>query len=109
EPNLVPHFWTGTRSEYFELYAATVRAIKAIDPQLRVGGPSTSVFVPDARYAGEYHDPSLEVATAHAKDPDALDWQPVWIHEFLAYCQGHDLPVDFLSTHLYPTDYAADS
>lgn len=109
EPNLVPHFWTGTRTEYFELYAATARAIKDIDPGFRVGGPSTSVFVPDARYDGEYHDPSLEVETAHAEDPNALDWQPVWIHEFLAYCASNDLPLDFLSTHLYPTDYAADS
>jgi xylan 1,4-beta-xylosidase len=109
EPNLVPHFWTGTRTQYFELYEATVRAVKDIDPRLRVGGPSTSVFVPDDRYAGEYHDPSREVATAEAADPDALDWQPVWIHEFLAWCAERDLPVDFLSTHLYPTDYAADS
>ncbi|PZR52036.1 beta-xylosidase [Xylanimonas oleitrophica] len=109
EPNLVPNFWTGTRTQYFELYEATARAIKGIDPRLKVGGPSTSVFVPDARYAGEYHDPSLEVETAVAADPDALDWQPVWIHEFIAYCAERDLPVDFLSTHLYPTDYAADS
>lgn len=109
EPNLVPHFWTGTRTQYFELYEASARAIKAIDPQLKVGGPSTSVFVPDARYAGEYHDPSLEVATAEAADPDELDWQPVWIREFLDWCAERDVPVDFLSTHLYPTDYAADS
>lgn len=109
EPNLVPHFWTGTRTQYFELYEASVSAIKSIDEQLKVGGPSTSVFVPDARYAGEYHDPSLEVATAEADDPDSLDWQPVWIHEFLAWCAARQLPVDFVSTHLYPTDYAADS
>ncbi|MER7243233.1 hypothetical protein [Kribbella sp. NPDC000426] len=109
EPNLVPHFWTGTRTQYFELYAATATAIKAIDPQLKVGGPSTSVFVPDARYAGEYHNPSLEVETAVAPDPDELDWQPVWIHEFIEYCAQRGLPIDFLSTHLYPTDYAADS
>jgi hypothetical protein len=109
EPNLVPNFWTGTRTEYFELYEATARAIKAIDPRLRVGGPSTSVFVPDARYSGETHDPSLEVETAVATDPDELDWQPVWIHELIEYCAQRGLPIDFLSTHLYPTDYAADS
>ena len=27
-----------------------------------------------------------------------------WIDELLAYCDGEDLPVDFISTHLYPTD-----
>ena len=106
EPNLVPHFWTGTRTQYFELYEATARALKDIDAGLRVGGPSTSVFVPDARYAGETQDRSAEVATAEATDPDALDWQPVWIHEFVDWCATRDVPVDFLSTHLYPTDYA---
>ncbi|KQR10967.1 beta-xylosidase [Cellulomonas sp. Leaf334] len=109
EPNLVPHFWTGTRTQYFELYEATARAIKDLDAGLKVGGPSTSVFVPDARYAGETQDRSAEVATAEAADPDALDWQPVWIHEFVDWCATRDVPVDFLSTHLYPTDYAFDA
>jgi xylan 1,4-beta-xylosidase len=108
EPNLVPHFWTGTRTEYFELYEATARAIKAIDPLLKVGGPSTSVFVPDARYSGDTYDRTAEVATGQAPDPDALDWQPVWVRELIDYCAERDLPIDFLSTHLYPTDYAAD-
>lgn len=109
EPNLVPHFWTGTRTQYFELYEATARAIKAIDPALRVGGPSSSVFVPDARYDGEYHDKSREAATAESSDPSSLPWKPVWIHELIAYCAERDLPIDFLSTHLYPTDFAFDT
>lgn len=109
EPNLVPHFWTGTRTEYFQLYEATAKALKAIDSGLKVGGPSSSVFVPDSRYDGEYHDKSVEAATAEAADPDALPWKPVWIHELLAYCAERDLPLDFLSTHLYPTDYAFDT
>lgn len=109
EPNLVPHFWTGTRTQYFELYEATARALKDIDAGLKVGGPSTSVFVPDARYAGETQDRSAEVATAEAADPDALDWQPVWIHELIDWCATRDVPLDFLSTHLYPTDYAFDA
>ena len=109
EPNLVPHFWTGTRTEYFELYAATATALKAIDPALKVGGPSSSVFVPDARYDGEYHDKSLEAATAEASDPSTLPWKPVWILELIDYCAERGLPIDFLSTHLYPTDYAFDT
>jgi xylan 1,4-beta-xylosidase len=109
EPNLVPHFWTGTRTEYFQLYEATTKALKAIDPELKVGGPSSSVFVPDSRYDGEYHDRSVEAATAEAADPDVLPWKPVWIHELIAYCAERDLPLDFLSTHLYPTDYAFDT
>ncbi len=27
-----------------------------------------------------------------------------WIPEFLDYCDAHELPVDFVSTHQYPTD-----
>ncbi|QCB94707.1 GH39 family glycosyl hydrolase [Cellulomonas shaoxiangyii] len=106
EPNLVPMFWTGTRTQYFELYEATVRAVKGVDSQLLVGGPSTSVFVPDDRYAGETEDRSATHGTAAAQDVDALDWRPVWIDEFLTWCAERDLPVDFVSTHLYPTDFA---
>ncbi|MFI6423952.1 beta-xylosidase [Promicromonospora sp. NPDC050880] len=106
EPNLVPYFWTGTRTQYFELYEATARAVKAVDPELKVGGPSTSVFVPDDRYAGEWEDRSAEHATAEAQDVDALDWRPVWIEELIDWCARRDVPLDFLSTHLYPTDLA---
>lgn len=106
EPNLVPHFWTGTRTEYFELYERTVRAIKAVDAGLLVGGPSTSVYVPDSRYEGETENRAVQADTAAAPDPDALDWRPVWIQELLDFCAERDLPVDFVSTHLYPTDFA---
>ncbi|WP_315095604.1 GH39 family glycosyl hydrolase [uncultured Cellulomonas sp.] len=109
EPNLVPHFWTGTRTEYFELYEATARAVKAVDAQLMVGGPSTSVFVPDDRYKGEYEDRSAEHATAASTAVDTLDWRPVWIHELIEWCGDRDVPLDFLSTHLYPTDAAFGS
>jgi xylan 1,4-beta-xylosidase len=30
--------------------------------------------------------------------------QNAWIPGFLAYCDKHKLPVDFLTTHYYPTD-----
>jgi xylan 1,4-beta-xylosidase len=109
EPNLVPHFWTGTRTEYFELYEATARAVKAVDPELKVGGPSTSVFVPDDRYKGEYEDRSAEHATAASVAVDELAWRPVWIHELIEWCDDRNLPIDFLSTHLYPTDAAFGS
>ncbi|MFN8074105.1 MAG: hypothetical protein U0Q15_01650 [Kineosporiaceae bacterium] len=106
EPNLVPLFWTGTRTEYFELYEASARAVKAVDAELKVGGPSTSVFVPDTRYEGEYENREVQHATAAAADVDALEWRPVWIEEFLAWCAERAVPVDFVTTHLYPTDFA---
>jgi xylan 1,4-beta-xylosidase len=71
EPNL-PSFWTGTQQQYFELYEASVNAIKGIDARLRVGGPATA--------------------------------QNKWIPEFQQFCKERHLPVDFISTHLYPTD-----
>jgi len=108
EPNLVPYFWTASRSAYFELYEATARAVKAVDGELRVGGPATSVFVPDERYAGEYEDRAAQHATAAVadEDVDGLDWRPEWIEEFIEWCARREVPLDFLSTHLYPTDLA---
>jgi xylan 1,4-beta-xylosidase len=49
EPNL-SGFWEGAdQKAYFELYDATSNTIKAIDPNLRVGGPSTAgaAWVPE--------------------------------------------------------------
>lgn len=41
EPNLQA-FWTSDQADYFKLYRYTVDAIKAVDSQLRVGGPATA-------------------------------------------------------------------
>ena len=106
EPDLYG-FWDGTRTQYFELYKATVTAIKEICPALKVGGPATSNFVPDARFDGEKEDFSCQL-THQIEDLDSLSWHGVWIREFLAYCEQEKLPVDFVSTHPYPTDFALD-
>ncbi len=71
EPNL-SFFFEGTQSDYFELYAHTARAIKAVDAKIQVGGPATS--------------------------------NNKWIPEFIAYCESNQVPLDFISTHHYPTD-----
>lgn len=107
EPNLNP-FWHGTKREYFRLYQITAETIKAIDPQLKVGGPSTSNFVPDARFDGENEDLSAHKTVTDAEDLDALTWKPVWLEDFLGFCKDNALPVDFISTHPYPTDWAFD-
>lgn len=106
EPNLKP-FWDGTRSQYFELYRVSVQAIKSVDAALRVGGPATSNYVPDARFDGEIEDVSCQ-ETFRVEDIDGLKWHGVWIREFLAFCEREKLPVDFVSTHPYPTDFALD-
>lgn len=41
EPNL-PVFFAGSKKDYFKLYEATAKAIKSIDPDIQVGGPTTA-------------------------------------------------------------------
>lgn len=107
EPNL-DAFFAGKRSEYFELYRASALAIKQIDPALRVGGPATSNFVPDARFAGELEDLTQHAVVTEAEDLDALHWRPVWVEDFLGFCHRNSVPVDFISCHPYPTDWSVD-
>ena len=106
EPNLDP-FWRGTKSEYFELYKISAQALKRIDPRLKVGGPATSNFVCDERFAGEKEKPE-DARLWQAEDMDTLKWRGVWIEDFLAFCAREKLPVDFVSAHPYPTDFALD-
>jgi xylan 1,4-beta-xylosidase len=40
EPNI--GFWTGTKTDYFELYRQSATALKKVDKRLRVGGPATA-------------------------------------------------------------------
>jgi xylan 1,4-beta-xylosidase len=68
EPNLEV-FWSGTPEEYFRLYDVSARAVKSVDPGLRVGGPSSAA-------AG-------------------------WVGDLLGHLNGSDVPLDFLSTHVY--------
>lgn len=106
EPNLSV-FWAGTRSQYFKLYRVSAQAVKSVHPSLKVGGPATSNFVPDDRFAGETEDTSKHL-THKVADIDTLSWHGVWIKEFLDFCSREHLPVDFVSCHPYPTDFALD-
>jgi xylan 1,4-beta-xylosidase len=49
EPNLSGFWEGGDQKAYFELYDLTARTIKSVDPNLRVGGPSTAgaAWVPE--------------------------------------------------------------
>ncbi|GIZ09733.1 beta-xylosidase [Flavobacterium sp. UMI-01] len=106
EPNLHPFFWDGTKSQYFELYKQSVTAVRSVDKRFKVGGPSTSNFVPDTRFDGEVTDDKASDALFNTEDINSLQWHGVWIEDFLKYCKKENLPVDFVSTHPYPTDYA---
>ncbi len=72
EPNLAG-FWEGAdQLAYFELYERTARAIKNIDAQLLVGGPSTAgaAWVPEfIRYAEKTGAP-LDFITTHTYGVD---------------------------------------
>ncbi|MFT4249262.1 MAG: hypothetical protein QM581_14720 [Pseudomonas sp.] len=103
EPNLSkPFFRDGTQQQYFELYRATALTLKRIDPRLRVGGPATSNFTIDQNALARLRQ------SGKPFDPLSVPWQPVWVQDFLDYCQQHQLPVDFVSTHPYPTDFALE-
>lgn len=71
EPN-IEQFWKGAdQAAYFKLYETTVKAVKAVDPAIRVGGPAIC--------GGSDH----------------------WIEEFLSFVTENKLPLDFFSRHLY--------
>src|SRR5579863_6442618 len=76
EPNL--DFWAGDPKQptYWELYDHTARALKAVSPRLRVGGPATA--------------------------------QAAWADAFIKHCVDNNVPVDFVSTHVYGNDKAED-
>lgn len=78
EPNLQV-FWTGTESEYFALYDATARAVKSVDPQLRVGGPSTAAagWVDDLLAHCNDGNVALDFLSTHTYGAPPLDLRPI--------------------------------
>ena len=67
EPNLAGFWEKGDQQAYFEYYGRTARTIKAIDPTLRVGGPSTAgaAWVPEfLRYVDREKLP-VDFVTTH--------------------------------------------
>jgi xylan 1,4-beta-xylosidase len=74
EPDLGERMWSGTPLQLYQLYEATVTAIKAYNPALKVGG-----------YAAAR--PTLPFLT-----------------NFLDYCRERSLPIDFFTWHTYTGD-----
>lgn len=74
EPNA--NFWQPVQGEdkelaYYQLYEATALRIKQVHPRLRVGGPATN--------GQGMH----------------------WLQRFIDYCSSREVPVDFISQHVY--------
>jgi len=72
-------FWTGTAEQFYSLYEKTARALKSVDPSLKVGGDAKAIPMDDGPYR----------------------------EGFLDYCATHKLPLDFYSWHTY-ADFSAD-
>ncbi len=83
EPNLAVFWKDADFSAYMALYERTARTIKDVDSSLKVGGPATSG-------AGE------------------AAGQAPWGRPFLLECRRRSLPIDFFSTHPYPTIHSVD-
>ena len=75
EPNI--DFWNGIprKQSYFDLYAHTARALKGVNPRLRVGGPATAAaaWVPDfLKYAAANHVP-VDFVSTHGYADDTVE------------------------------------
>ncbi|HTV24611.1 MAG TPA: hypothetical protein VMG12_38230 [Polyangiaceae bacterium] len=73
EPNL-DAFWEGAdQAAYFDLYARTARVLKAVDRELRVGGPSTAgaAWVPELLSFASAQQVAVDFVTTHAYGVDA--------------------------------------
>jgi xylan 1,4-beta-xylosidase len=73
EPNLDGFWEKADQAAYFELYTRTAKAMKAIDPQLRVGGPSTAgaAWVPEFLAHAKATDTPVDFVTAHTYGVDS--------------------------------------
>jgi hypothetical protein len=72
-------FWSGTPEQFYSLYEKTARALKSIDPTLKVGGDAKAFPYDDGAYR----------------------------EGFIDYCAQHKVPLDFYSWHTY-ADSSAD-
>ncbi|ESQ90379.1 beta-xylosidase [Asticcacaulis sp. AC460] len=72
EPNLDGFFQYADQEVYFALYGLTARTIKAIDPQLKVGGPSTAgaAWVPELLSWAKTTNTPVDFATTHTYGVD---------------------------------------
>lgn len=75
EPDL-KMFWAGTSDQYFRFYDLVARAVKSVDPSLKVGGPALSGGPVFANRG--------------------------FLDDFLRFCKANGTPLDFVTWHIYP-------
>jgi xylan 1,4-beta-xylosidase len=66
-------FWFGSPEQFYSLYEKTARALKSLDPTLKVGGDAKAIASDDGPYR----------------------------EAFIDYCAAHHVPLDFYSWHTY--------
>ena len=78
EPNLKGCFFGGTREEFFQLWDATHRAFRSVDPELRLGGPSTAraEWIPEFLDWTEQHGTHPDYLITHVYNNDS-EGQPL--------------------------------
>lgn len=132
EPNLGDFWERADQQAYFRLYDVTARTIKAIDPTLQVGGPSTAgaAWVPEfLEYAhkngvpvdfvtthsygvdGGFLDEKGEADTKLSPSPDAIVGDVRRVREQISASPFPSLPLYFTewSTSYTPRDAVHDS
>jgi xylan 1,4-beta-xylosidase len=72
-------FWSGSQSEYFALYDASVRAVRSVDAGLRVGGPATAAaaWIDDLLQHCETNDVPIDFLSTHTYGLPPLDLRPI--------------------------------
>jgi xylan 1,4-beta-xylosidase len=72
-------FWSGTREEYFRLYDLAARAVKDVDPGLRVGGPASAAAGWLGALLGHLDESGapLDFLSTHTYGTPPLDLRPL--------------------------------
>ncbi|MGO4378171.1 GH39 family glycosyl hydrolase [Pseudoduganella sp. RAF53_2] len=132
EPNLDGFWEGGDQKAYFELYDATANTIKALDPALRVGGPSTAgaAWVPEFLDHVAASGAAVDFVTTHtygvesgfldekgvddtklSPSPDAIVGDVRRVREQITASKYPQLPLYFTewSTSYTPRDLVHDS
>lgn len=132
EPDLHDLFWSGSKEDYFKLYAVTARAIKSVSPDYRVGGPATAGgqwdpsfiaychanrvpldFVSSHVYGVDagYVDDTGTRGTVISADPWSVIGRMIGEREMIDHSPAPDLPLLFTewSSAYTPTDYLHDT
>lgn len=72
-------FWSADEAAYFDLYDASVRAVRSVDPTLRVGGPATAAvgWVDDLLAHTAEAGVPLDFLSTHTYGLAPLDLRPI--------------------------------